>query len=69
MGKFLIKTQGIALCFYLDLKNEPWFGPDGSENAENAACVNGMLQHAFTHAFNACSCVFRVEIAQFCCFQ
>jgi len=32
-GKFLIKMQCIALSFYLGLKNEPWFGPAGSENA------------------------------------
>jgi len=32
IGKFPIKTQRKALHFYLGLKNEPWFGPAGSEN-------------------------------------
>ncbi len=35
IGKFLIKMQHKALPFYLGLKNEPSFGPAGSEKACN----------------------------------
>jgi len=45
IGKFLINLQCLALCFYLGLKNEPWFGPVGSENA----CIFRMRkQHVAT---------------------
>ncbi len=33
IGKFLIKTQCIAVRFYLGYWNQPWFGQAGSENA------------------------------------
>jgi len=39
IGKFLIKTQCIALHFYLGLKNEPWFGP---------AVFKALLREAFS---------------------
>ncbi len=33
IGKFLIKTQCIAVRFYLGYWKQPWFGPAGFENA------------------------------------
>jgi len=40
--------QRKALHFYLGLKNQPWFGPAGSENA----CVFCMGKQGVATAFN-----------------
>jgi hypothetical protein len=36
-----------VLCFYLGLKNKPWFGPAGSEMYAFSACINSLLQLSF----------------------
>jgi len=50
----------LGLHFYLGLKNEPWFGPAGSENNRVFGMCKAWLRHLFKCAFTACGCVFKV---------